>query len=48
MRYFLFVFLLILSACQVGELPPQREALYNKNTVDCNKTPEKCVKGYPW
>ncbi|MBQ9731546.1 MAG: hypothetical protein IJV97_00460 [Alphaproteobacteria bacterium] len=48
MKYFLLIFFLLLSACQVGELTPEREALYTKNTVDCNKTPQKCIDGYPW
>jgi len=48
MRYILFFALLMISACQVGELTPEREALYQKNTTDCHKTPEKCINGYPW
>ncbi len=49
MRFmFAAVLLLLLGACQVGDIPPEREALYNSNTPDCSKTPEKCVHGYPW
>ena len=48
MRYLSLIFVLMLSACQVGELKPEREALYHKNMVDCKQTPDKCINGYPW
>ncbi len=51
MRYILFVLVLLsVSACSiaVGELPPERLAIYEKNKPDCSKNPEKCVHGYPW
>lgn len=44
----LFTVLLGLGACTAGNIPPERQALYDSNKPDCNKTPEKCIHGYPW
>ena len=49
MRFILVTLsLLALGACTVGDLPPEREAMYEINKPDCNTNPEKCVQGYPW
>lgn len=49
MRFiFVTLSLLTLGACTVGDLPPEREAMYEINKPDCNTNPEKCVQGYPW
>ena len=40
--------LLAIGACTVGDLPPEREAMYEINKPDCNTNPEKCIHGYPW
>ncbi len=49
MRYLLAILVLFgLGACTVGDIPPERQALYDSNKPDCNKTPEKCIHGYPW
>ncbi|MBQ8661382.1 MAG: hypothetical protein IJ482_03565 [Alphaproteobacteria bacterium] len=39
--------LLSLAACSVGEFTPERHAQY-ESSVDCEKTPQRCVRGYPW
>ncbi|MBQ7285284.1 MAG: hypothetical protein IJW72_03420 [Alphaproteobacteria bacterium] len=36
-----------LMACVAGEFTPERHALY-ESPVDCQKTPNRCVHGYPW
>jgi len=45
-----FVCCLMLSACsvKVGEFTPERHALYSEGQPDCDKTPERCINGYPW
>ncbi len=49
MRIFVAIaILLAVSACTVGDIPPERQALYDSNKPDCDKNPEKCVQGYPW
>ncbi len=49
MRFMLAVLVLFaLGACTVGELSPERQAIYDMNKPDCNKNPEKCIHGYPW
>ncbi|MBR2033154.1 MAG: hypothetical protein IKA03_00595 [Alphaproteobacteria bacterium] len=47
---FMFLALMTLTACsfEVGDFGEKRQSWYDKNTVDCNKTPNKCVNGYPW
>lgn len=37
----------MLAACVAGEFTPERHALY-ESSVDCEKTPHRCVQGYPW
>lgn len=37
-----------LSACKVGDFPENRRAMYEMGQADCEKTPERCVQGYPW
>lgn len=44
---FSLLLLCLLSACEAGKFTPERHALYESG-VDCEKTPERCVKGYPW
>ncbi len=49
MKVFLGLFaLFLLVSCKVGEFTPERHALYDLNRPDCEKTPEKCINGYPW
>ncbi len=49
MRWFLALFVIgFLTACQIGNLPDERERLYDKNQPNCKIQPEKCIYGYPW
>ncbi len=48
MRYLALIALLLLTACTVGEFTPERHAMYDEGRPDCQKTPERCVNGYPW
>lgn len=41
------VALFTLAACAAGEFTPERHALY-ESPVDCEKTPHRCIQGYPW
>lgn len=44
------LFIVMISGCtlEVGDFGEKRQSLYNKNTTDCEKEPQKCVHGYPW
>lgn len=43
------ILLVVLTGCvRVGEFTPERHAQYELGKPDCDKTPEKCIKGVPW
>lgn len=39
---------LIISACTIGELKPDRKKLYEMGNDICDTKPERCINGIPW
>lgn len=48
LRMLVLCLCLVVSACEVGNFPEDREVLHQKNTTDCDKTPHLCHNGVPW
>lgn len=40
--------LLTVAACKVGDFGEDRFKQYELNQPDCEKTPDRCIDGYPW
>ncbi|MDR1026100.1 MAG: hypothetical protein LBL47_01750 [Lactobacillus sp.] len=37
------------NVVEVGKIPPEREALYEKRNYEiCETNPERCYQGVPW
>ena len=49
MRFMIVVLLLVaVAGCKVGDFGEDRLSEYELNRPDCQKTPDRCIDGYPW
>ncbi len=48
-KIFILFFILLLTACKVGEFSEKRNRLHDMNRTNiCEKDPSRCINGVPW